>query len=415
MRQGVLWLLVFISLLLPDDDTLFYALMGVAFIITVPYSLWLRSRLNSMPFVPVQFFVDLVLVTGVIHFTGGLHSAYTLLYPLIILSAAIVGTSKQSTEITVSAMIVYALTASLLFNRLSGDHVAAQTLAGTDFVLFPVLPHILLFAFFGGAGIYISKYCNFTNARINSLTETTFRLLDSIPAPVLLLNTEGSIVYANGPACTELNIPNQILRTKKFSDLCLKDANSIPESFGRSAWLSRAADTPLPVIYTTQDMQIQETVLLGPEGKANTEIIITLLLFRDITDALTTVRQLQKTERITRATHLAGEMAHEIRAPLATLSASIELLRHYEDNATAADWLPSSSRRNDRRELFDHIEDASARMDSVIRHFIDFAEFSPQDLISIIKLDSTAENLGYMDHLNTTERGLKDGQNSYSG
>jgi signal transduction histidine kinase len=108
-------------------------------------------------------------------------------------------------------------------------------------------------------------------------------------------------------------------------------------------------------------------------------------------------------------------MAHEIKAPLSTLSASIQLLRHYEEKATAADWLPNSPRRNDRRELFEHIEDASARMDSVIRNFIDFAEFSPQDLISIIKLDSIEGNQGYIDHLNTIGRGLKDGQNSHSG
>ena len=143
--------------------------------------------------------------------------------------------------------------------------------------------------------------------------------------------------------------------------------------------------------------------------------MITLLLFTDITDALKTSGQLQKVEHITSATRIAGEMAHEIQAPLSTLSASVQLLRHYEDKATAADWLPNSPRRNDRRELFEHIEDASARMDRVIRNFIDFAEFSPQDLLSIIKLDSIGENQGYIDHLNTRGRDLKDGQNTHSG
>ena len=42
-RLGFLWLLVFISLLLPNDDAAFYAFMGVAFIITIPYSLWLLT------------------------------------------------------------------------------------------------------------------------------------------------------------------------------------------------------------------------------------------------------------------------------------------------------------------------------------------------------------------------------------
>ncbi|HSR88469.1 MAG TPA: histidine kinase dimerization/phospho-acceptor domain-containing protein [Pontiella sp.] len=414
-RQGVLWLLILVSFLLPNDDALLYALMGIAFIITVPYSLWLRSRLHTMQFAPLQFIVDLILVTGVIYYTGGLKSPFTLLYPLMILSAAIAGTAKQAMVMTALAMVVYSMTASILFNGISVEHVQAQTLSVMDSIWFPVLTRSLFFAFFGGAGIYIARRCNVITSHDLSLKETTFELLENIPAPLLLLNTEGWIVYANDPACAALNTTDETLCTKKFSDLCCKDSNPIPESFGRSAHLTRESNAPLPVSYTTRDMQIQETALLGSAGRKNTGITITLLLFVDITNALKTARQLQKVERITRATRIAGEMAHEIQAPLATLSASIELLRHYEDNATAADWLPSSTRRNDRRELFEHIEDASSRMDSVIRHFIDFAEFSPQDLISIIKLDSTAENLGYMDHLNTTAKGLKDGQNSNSG
>ncbi|HSR88748.1 MAG TPA: hypothetical protein VLL07_07315, partial [Pontiella sp.] len=42
-RLAGLWLLVLISFLLSNDDTAVNAIMGVAFIITIPYSLWLRS------------------------------------------------------------------------------------------------------------------------------------------------------------------------------------------------------------------------------------------------------------------------------------------------------------------------------------------------------------------------------------
>ena len=414
-RLGVLWLLVFISFLLPGDGTAFYAFMGIAFIITIPYSLWLRSRVRTMQFAPLQFIVDLVLVTGLVYFTGGLHSHFTLLYPLVILSAGMVGTPKQAVEITILAIAVYSLMAVMLSNSMIVQYVPAQTVFDMGSSWVSVLARNLVFASFGAASVYIAKRCNFIHAHERALTETTFKLLGSIPVPALLLNSEGRILFANAPACTALNTTDPVLCTKRFSELCHKDGEAIPESFGRSTRLKREAKPPLPVSFTARDMQIAENALLGPEARSNTDITITLLLFTDITDALKTARQLQKIERITRATRIAGEMAHEIQAPLATLSASIELLRHYEDKATAADWLPSSPRRNDRRELFDHIEDASARMCGVIRNFIDFAEFSPQDLISIIKLDSIAENLGYMDHLDTTGRGLRDGQNSHSG
>ena len=61
-RLGFLWLIVLISLLFPSDDASFYAFMGVAFIITIPYSLWLRNRLRATQFAPLQFVVDIILV-----------------------------------------------------------------------------------------------------------------------------------------------------------------------------------------------------------------------------------------------------------------------------------------------------------------------------------------------------------------
>ena len=54
-------------------------------------------------------------------------------------------------------------------------------------------------------------------------------------------------------------------------------------------------------------------------------------------------------------------------------------------------------------------------MDSVIKNFIDFAEFSPADLLSIIKLDSIDENEGYIGHINTIAKGFEHGQNSDRG
>ena len=273
----------------------------------------------------------------------------------------------------------------------------------------------LIFACFGAASIYIAKRCRFSHAHERTVSETISAMLKSIPTPMLLLNTEGCIVYANDLACDALNTSEEQLCTQKFSAICHQNGHSIPESFGRSAYLIRETMTPLPVTYTTRDMRIAKTALPGMQGRRNMDITITTLLFNDITDALMVTHQLQKVERITSATRIAGEMAHEIQAPLSTLSASVQLLRHYEEKATAADWLPDSPRRHDRRELFEHIEDASSRMDSVIRNFIDFAEFSPRDLLSIIKLDSLEQNEGYIDHLNTTGRGLKDGQDSHSG
>ena len=414
-RLGFLWLLVFISLLLPGDETSFYTFMGMAFIITIPYSLWLRSKLRSMQFASLQFIVDIVLVTGLVYFTGGVRSDLTLLYPLVILSAGIVGTPRQAAEITVLAVVTYTLMAALLSNGLVTEYLPADSAARIGSTGKTVFLRGMMFVLFGVASIYVSKQCLYAGGHHDALHSTTRILLENIPCPVLLLATDGLILFANDAACNALGWDRDELGAKRFPDISAKPREPIPDLFGRTTCLKRATASALPVSYATCDFELPDTALPNGQTSKDSSAPVTLLAFHDITDALKTTRQLEKVERITAATRIAGEMAHEIRTPLTSISASIQLLRHYEDKATAADWLPNSPRRRDRKELFNHIEDASRKMDDVVQNFVDFAEFSPQDLLSIIKLDSKPENQGYIGHLNTVGRGLLNGQNSDSG
>ena len=414
-RLGFLWLLVLLSLLLPCGGPAFYALMGIAFIITIPYSLWLRNRMQAVQFAPLQFIVDLLLVTGLVYFTGGVGSELTLLYPLVILSAGIVGTPKQAAEITVLSIIIYLLMATLLSNHLIVEFTPVDALPGTGAGATALLLHSLLFAAFGGAGIYVAQRCRYVKGQEKQLEKTTRILLDHIPGCALLIDPAGRILFGSDDLCDILDYREQQLEAMTFSDLTGEGPQPIPEKYGTTAWLLRRGSPPLPVAYRSTDFRLPETALRPQKGRTLEKMDVTLILLQDISMALETERQLHQVERITAATRIAGELAHEIRTPLTALSASIQLLRRYEEHATSADWLPNSPRRQDRTELFGHIEDASRRMDTVVKNFVDFAEFSPADLISIIKLDSIEENQGYIGHLNTIGRSFKDGKNTHSG
>ena len=67
------------------------------------------------------------------------------------------------------------------------------------------------------------------------------------------------------------------------------------------------------------------------------------------------------------------------------------------------------------QEITDYEKFLEHDMDAVIQNFLNFAEFSPADLLSIIKLDSIDENHGYIGHLNTIAKGFEHGQKSGSG
>jgi len=412
-RLSVLWLLVLLSLVIPHNDAAFHAFVGVAFIITIPYSLWLRDKLRSTRFAPLQFLADLVLVTGLIYFTGGINSDLTLLYPLVILSAGIVATPWQAIKITALGILIYVLMVAMLSQHMLVEYLPEGKEAGVQAMYPTIFLRVFTFALFGAASIYISKRCSYFNQHDRDVRNTAQALLENLGAGILLLDRQGQILVANPTACKLLRTSAEKLSARTFPELCVSGP-CIPEHYGQSTYLQRTEVSPLPVSYRSADVELPATAIPGIEGHEET-VEATLLVFSDLSRPLELERQLAQVERITTATRIAGEMAHEIRTPLTTISASIQLLMHYEKKITAADWLPNSPQKKDRVELFDHILGASEEMDTVIQNFVDFAEFSPADLLSIIKLDYTIENQGYIGHLNTIAKGFEHGQDSDSG
>ncbi|MEI7850877.1 MAG: hypothetical protein WCH86_03510, partial [Kiritimatiellales bacterium] len=80
--------LIVLSFVLKRDSIAFYAFIAFAYIITIPYSLWLRNQDRMRRLAPLQFLVDLVFVSGLVYFADGRQNDFLiLLYPLIILSA----------------------------------------------------------------------------------------------------------------------------------------------------------------------------------------------------------------------------------------------------------------------------------------------------------------------------------------
>jgi two-component system sensor histidine kinase PilS (NtrC family) len=413
-RLAFLWVLVLISLAMPHDDAVFYAFMGFAFIITIPYSLWLRSKLRSTQFASLQFLVDLVLVTGLIYFTGGINSELTLLYPLVILSAGMVGTPRQAGQITFLGIAIYLLMTVLLSQGMIVEYLPDGNVAESRPIYPILLLRILMFASFGWASIYLAKRCNFISQHRNDAKDLTETLLDNLPTGIFMLNRAGRIIFANPTACEMANEPKESLCKQTFAERCTTGADISQDTYGTTAHLTRPGSSPLPISYRTADIKLPASAFAN-EDESQDEYAVTLLAFNDLSRSLELEHQLKQVERITAATHIAGEMAHEIRTPLTAISASIQLLEHYEQKTTAADWLPNSPRRKDRRELFDHISDATEQMDTVVKNFVDFAEFSPSDLLSIIKLDSIDENQSYIGRLNTIAKGFENGQNSDRG
>jgi len=387
--------LVLIALILPSDDIAFYTFMAFAFIITIPYSLWLRNKIKATQLAPLQFVVDLVLVTGLVYFTGGINSDLTLLYPLVILSAGIVATPKQAIQITVLSIIIYTLMAVLLSKDIMVDYASEEGISALNGVYASVILRIFTFCFFGMASVYLSRRCGYINRQEQMFRRMTEIIFRNTPVGLLLLDNDDRILIANDTACSLLSQHEENLAGNILSSLFANSNAQIADEPEHSMFFECPGRDPVPVSYHRSTINLPASVVPGLKKKKG-DVPVTILVFSDISHIIEMQNQLKKVECVNAATKIAGEMAHEIRTPLTAISASIQLLQHYEMTASVADLQGDSPRARERKELFEHIISASDRMDTVIQDFCDFAEYSPEDLMSIIKLDSTDEDGGYI-------------------
>ncbi len=154
------------SFLLPNYGGAFHAFVGLAFLMTVPYSLWIRDHVRLHEFAYLQFLGDLVVVTGLVYFTGGTGSALILLYPLVIVGAGIVTPGLRAMQIAVLAVLSYAVMAVLSIERVlvpySGDIGGGVPVAQQVTV---VAFHCLAFLLFGAVSMFLSRRCLYLGSR----------------------------------------------------------------------------------------------------------------------------------------------------------------------------------------------------------------------------------------------------------
>ena len=90
-----------------------YGIIGVTYLLTLVYALWLRSGRGIARLAHIQLAGDLVIATVLMHMTGGAQSAYTFFFPLTVIGAAVVASRRATAWVAVSAAVLFLLTGLL--------------------------------------------------------------------------------------------------------------------------------------------------------------------------------------------------------------------------------------------------------------------------------------------------------------
>ncbi|HEU0051616.1 MAG TPA: ATP-binding protein, partial [Longimicrobium sp.] len=336
----------------PPQATLAASLIMLAAGVFTAVSFWYTHVVRRAPgrgYLYGQVIFDVLLVTAVVHLTGGRDSSFAPLFVLVIVAGAIL--------LPILGGILVGLLATVLY---FGDVVwSAHSLDGR------VLLQLALFTTVALVTGYIGDRLRQTGAVLGEV-ETELRLLrldtDDILAGIgtgiLTVDGEGRLGYINPAASELLGIEAHRWLGKPVLDALDRIAPGMGAIIRASAE-ERAGIKRFETAEGQGGMVLGvSTTLLERDGALPPSVTA---IFQDITERKRIELLRRRAERLEAVAELSASLAHEIKNPLASIRSASEQLT---GGALDAD---------DKRVLQDLVVRESERLSRLLTEFIDFA------------------------------------------
>lgn len=316
-------------------STLFKTIL-LTYILSIVY-LPLLKYIRNLPLnIYIQSLCDVILITAMVYGTGGIHSIYSVFYPLVIIYAVLFLGRRGGLVIASAAGIFYGLFADLEFYGVIYPIFSIPIPddgLNAGYVFTRIITHILSFYFIALLTSFVVEQEKRTRTLLAE-KQSAFEQLDilhrsiieSVDTGILSINPEGRIKSFN-PAAAEIT-------GFKFRDV---ENRSLAEVFPdfppflkerRSSAYKSVAKTRFETTFHSADGR---NLILGgslsplrdPQGVPIGEIII----FQNLTEINEMRESLEKSHRMAFIGGMAASLAHEIRNPLASISGSIQILK----------------------------------------------------------------------------------------
>jgi two-component system, NtrC family, sensor histidine kinase PilS len=300
-----------------SEQTFLVTLMFLVALVSLGLSAWwteLMAREPGRSFLVGQVALDALLVTGVVHVTGGAESNFAWLYILVISEGALL--------VPMAGGLLLAALASILYFAVA-TWGQDGTLAG------PLGLQIGLFALVAAATGVLGDRLRKTGAALGRMESELRRLrldtdeiLATVSSGVLTLDEDGRLLYLNPAGEALLGLDRGALEGRPAMAEIRAIAPELADILGES--LARAR----PLYRLRSDaLRGGEQVVLGVSTfvrEQEGDPLAVTAIFQDITDLERLAILNRRAERLEAVAELSASLAHEIKNPLASIRSAVE-------------------------------------------------------------------------------------------
>ncbi|MHB8217390.1 MAG: two-component system sensor histidine kinase NtrB [Candidatus Sulfotelmatobacter sp.] len=347
-------------------------------------SFWKEHRLQAS----LQVLTDLILVSLVVHETGGWDSSLNFLYPLVIIVAGILLPRVWVHLVAALAFILYGAVLELNYygvvRSYCSTHPELKALQGIIFVN--------LFAFLTVAYLASLLVAKLREARVElkdasgaleDLQVLHENIIQSISSGLITTNLDGRITLVNNAAQKLLErTPSQLLG-KPVTHLFL---DALPNGESRTH-----AEVRFDTVGTfRKTVRVRVAALNVPERGP----LGYVYALDDLTEIRRLEREVRLQDRLAAVGRLAAAIAHEIRNPLTSIAGSVSMLSGVPELG------------EEHRRLLDIVTRESQRLNGIITDFLAYSRGKKyhfekanlvqllEDTLTLVRNRMTAENTG---------------------
>jgi two-component system sensor histidine kinase PilS (NtrC family) len=299
---------------LSREDSLAFLGIGLVYVLSLVYGLWLRRGRVGRTAAVVQVVGDILIASGLVAATGAADSPFSITYSLAVIAASILLSQRGAFVTAAACSGAYAAIIAMHVMRLGAHPPTAMVVRFGFNLASNVLAQFLIAALAGflsrqllAAGGRLSA----SQADLRRLSTLHEQILDSTPSGLLTCEEDGRITFINRAALSILGMEENAARAMRVQEL-------LPGLPG----LERVPRSELKV-ETSRGARILGLTLAPLEGTGRAA---RLIVFQDLTALRRAEDELRRADRLAALGTMAAQLAHEIRNPLAAMRGSAQLL-----------------------------------------------------------------------------------------